>query len=180
MKSVGEVMAIGRTFPEALQKAVRMLDIGVRGVDPHAFAFPDLRRELRFATPRRLFAIARALQDGMSIDEIHDLTRVDAWFLREVGEIVTHHDRLAAASQPLDPALIRESKQLGFSDLMIDELTQRAARHHAGRAAWRRGFGPSSCGSTRRRRSFPRSRTICTRRTTPRCRTRRRPIGGRC
>ena len=77
MKSVGEVMAIGRTFPEALQKAVRMLDIGVRGVDPDAFEFADLRRELRFATPRRVFAVARALQDGLGIDEIHELTRID-------------------------------------------------------------------------------------------------------
>ena len=137
MKSVGEVMAIGRTFPEALQKAVRMLDIGLRGVDPRAFEFPDLRRELRFATPRRLFAIAQAIQGGMTIEEIHDLTRVDPWFLREIAEIVRLHDRLASARQ-LDAATLRESKELGFSDVMLDELTKvprgttRAARHAAG------------------------------------------------
>jgi carbamoyl-phosphate synthase large subunit len=137
MKSVGEVMAIGRTFPEALQKAVRMLDIGLRGVDPGAFEFPDIRRELRFATPRRLFAIARAVQQGMSIEEIHDLTRVDPWFLREVAEIVSHHDTLAV-TKPVDPAMLRQSKELGFSDAMIDDLTRvprgttRSARLAAG------------------------------------------------
>ncbi len=121
MKSVGEVMAIGRTFPEALQKAVRMLDIGVRGVDPNAFVFPDLRRELRFATPRRLFAIARALQDGMPIEEIHDLTRVDPWFLREMSAIVDCHTRVSAGGD-LGPDALREAKRLGFSDVMLDEL----------------------------------------------------------
>jgi carbamoyl-phosphate synthase large subunit len=123
MKSVGEVMAIGRTFPEALQKAVRMLDIGLHGVDPRAFGFPDLRRELRFATPRRLFAIARAIREGMTIEEIHDLTRVDPWFLREIAEIIRQHDRLERGGE-LDSSTLRESKQLGFSDVMIDELTK--------------------------------------------------------
>ena len=137
MKSVGEVMAIGRTFPEALQKAVRMLDIGLHGVDPRAFEFPDIRRELRFATPRRLFAVARALQDGMSIEDIHDLTRVDPWFLREVREIVRQYDVLAASAH-VDPATLRQAKELGFSDVMIDELTRvprgttRSARLAAG------------------------------------------------
>jgi carbamoyl-phosphate synthase large subunit len=137
MKSVGEVMAIGRTFPEALQKAVRMLDIGLHGVDPRAFAFPDLRRELRFATPRRLFAIAQALQGGMGIEDIHELTRVDPWFLREIAEIVRQHDAIAGGRH-LDAATLRDSKELGFSDSMLDELTKmprgttRAARHAAG------------------------------------------------
>jgi carbamoyl-phosphate synthase large subunit len=123
MKSVGEVMAIGRTFPEALQKALRMLDIGVRGLDPQAYTFADLKRELRFATPRRVFAVAQALQQGMPIDELHQLTRVDPWFLREVETIVRHHDRLAVKPASLDAGLVLESKKLGFSDLMIDELT---------------------------------------------------------
>ena len=61
MKSVGEVMAIGRTFPEVIQKALRMLDIGVRGLDPDAYQFDDLEDQLRNATPLRIFAIARAL-----------------------------------------------------------------------------------------------------------------------
>ena len=141
MKSVGEVMAIGRTFPEALQKAVRMLDIGVKGVDPRAFTFPDLKRELRFATPRRLFAIARALQQGMSIEQIHDLTRVDPWFLREVRQIVSAYgdttSGVVSQKGETTPDIL-SLKRLGFSDATIDDLhgvprgTTRAARIAAG------------------------------------------------
>ena len=68
MKSVGEVMGIGRTFPEALQKALRMLDIGVDGLDPEAYAFDDLDQELRHATPRRVFAVAQAFRRGYSAE----------------------------------------------------------------------------------------------------------------
>src|SRR5712691_1398376 len=85
MKSVGEVMAIGRTFPEVIQKAVRMLDIGVHGLDPDAFQFDDVRDQLRNATPLRIFAIVRALRDGLSVDEVHALTRIDRWFLKSIG-----------------------------------------------------------------------------------------------
>ena len=81
MKSVGEVMAIGRTFPEVIQKALRMLDIGVRGLDPNAFEFDDLETELRLATPRRIFAVAAAIQQGMTVETIHELTHIDPWFL---------------------------------------------------------------------------------------------------
>jgi carbamoyl-phosphate synthase large subunit len=123
MKSVGEVMGIGRTFPEALQKAVRMLDIGVRGVDPGAFEFADLRRELRHATPRRLFAVARALAEGLSIDEIHDLTRIDRWFLHDLSRIVDCHRDYAGGTAGLSPDDLLHAKQLGFSDQMIDDLT---------------------------------------------------------
>src|SRR5215831_5112588 len=77
MKSVGEVMAIGRTFPEALQKAVRMLDIGVRGLDPDAFRFNDVREQLRNPTPHRIFAVAQALQRGITVDRINELTGID-------------------------------------------------------------------------------------------------------
>jgi carbamoyl-phosphate synthase large subunit len=138
MKSVGEVMAIGRTFPEAVQKAVRMLDIGLKGVDPQAYAFDDLRRELKFATPRRLFAVAQALQQGLSIAEIHDLTKIDPWFLREVEAIVKEHSHLSSAKRKLDPEEIRDAKQLGFTDQSIDDLTgqprgtTRTARQAAG------------------------------------------------
>jgi len=122
MKSVGEVMAIGRSFPEALQKAVRMLDIGVRGVDPDAFEFPDIHRELRFATPRRLFAIARALRDGMSVDEINAATGIDRWFLREIDALVRLHSSLRRAGE-LAPQVLAEAKRMGFSDQMLDDLT---------------------------------------------------------
>ena len=122
MKSVGEVMAIGRTFPEVLQKALRMLDIGVNGLDPAAFEFPDLRSELRYATPRRIFAVAQALRDGMSIDEVHELTRIDRWFLRDIRELVGVNRLLGDCRGKLDAALLRTAKRAGYSDRFIEEL----------------------------------------------------------
>jgi carbamoyl-phosphate synthase large subunit len=122
MKSVGEVMAIGRTFEEVIQKAVRMLDIGVDGVDPLAFAFEDVRESLRSPTPLRIFAIARALHEGVSVDEIHALTRIDRWFLHAIESIVGQRRRVAAASSPLGESLLRDSKRLGFSDRALDRL----------------------------------------------------------
>ena len=98
MKSVGEVMAIGRTFPEVLQKAVRMLDIGARGLDPDFFTEGDVRKALRVPTPLRMFAIARALAEGMSPQEIHALTGIDPWFLHGISEIVRMHGELAAGT----------------------------------------------------------------------------------
>jgi carbamoyl-phosphate synthase large subunit len=124
MKSVGEVMAIGRTFPEVLQKALRMLDIGVNGLDPDAYAFDDRDRELRHATPRRVFAIAAALRDGRSIEEVHELTKVDPWFLREIAATMDLHGQLAACSGAPAPALLRDSKRMGFSDPMIEKLAK--------------------------------------------------------
>src|SRR5258706_7342338 len=88
MKSVGEVMAIGRSFAEVIQKAVRMLDIGVRGLDPDAFRFDDLREQLRDATPLRIFAVARAILDGVGIDENHELSRIDPSVLHAIEPIV--------------------------------------------------------------------------------------------
>jgi carbamoyl-phosphate synthase large subunit len=122
MKSVGEVMAIGRSFPEVIQKAVRMLDIGVRGLDPGAFQFDDLRDELRNPTPLRIFAIAQAIRDGITIDEIHQLTRIDRWFLRAIEPIVETYGRLGRATLPLAPDMLRDVKRLGFSDAAIGKL----------------------------------------------------------
>ena len=126
MKSVGEVMAIGRTFAEVIQKAVRMLDIGVQGLDPDAFRFDDLREPLRNPTPLRIFAIARALKEGIGIDEIGALTRIDPWFLHAIKPIVEMHGRLARAAFPLPAQMLREVKRLGFSDQGIAKLTASA------------------------------------------------------
>ncbi len=123
MKSVGEVMAIGRTFAEVIQKAVRMLDIGVRGLDPGAFQFDDLRDQLTNATPLRIFAIAQAIRDGIGIDEIHQLTRIDRWFLRAIEPVVEMHGRLARSVHPLSAELLRDVKRLGFSDQAVGKLT---------------------------------------------------------
>ncbi|MCC7383543.1 MAG: carbamoyl-phosphate synthase (glutamine-hydrolyzing) large subunit [Deltaproteobacteria bacterium] len=123
MKSVGEVMAIGRSFPEVIQKAVRMLDIGVHGVDPGAYrGEPDAETELK-PTPTRIFALARALAGGRTVDEIHDLTRIDRWFLSQLQRVVDMHQALAHKTWPLDTGTLREAKQLGFSDQAIAQLT---------------------------------------------------------
>ena len=123
MKSVGEVMAIGRTFPEVIQKAVRMLDIGVHGVDPHAYPAPDVREALRKPTPLRIFSIARAFYEGMSVDEVHELTKIDRWFLSALEEVVQMQRTLEERRGPLDRETMQEAKQLGFSDQAISGLT---------------------------------------------------------
>ena len=135
MKSIGEVMSIGRTFPEVIQKALRMLDIGVKGLDPKAFEFEDLEKELRIATPRRIFAVAAALKAGMSVDELHELTHIDRWFLHAVEPIVEMYDEITTSDAP---QTLRRAKELGFSDQSIDDLrsesrgTTRTKRLEAG------------------------------------------------
>ena len=121
MKSVGEVMAIGRTFPEVIQKALRMLDIGVRGLDPNAFEFDDLESELSLVTPRRIFAVAAALHEGMTVEAIHELTHIDPWFLSSIQPIVSAYEELFR-SKELVPETLCSAKKLGFSDACIDEL----------------------------------------------------------
>jgi carbamoyl-phosphate synthase large subunit len=123
MKSVGEVMAIGRTFPEALQKGLRMLDIGAKGLDPELFQFEDIRHELRYATPRRIFAAAAALRDGMDIAELHSLTGIDPWFLHGMRESVVLGESIRWNESGLDPETLKRAKRLGFSDQRLDELT---------------------------------------------------------
>jgi carbamoyl-phosphate synthase large subunit len=119
MKSVGEVMAIGRTFPEVLQRAVRMLDIGALGVDPAFFNGDDVREALRVPTSLRVFAVARALAEGIAVDEVHALTGIDPWFLHGIVDIVAMDARLAARAGAPAPALLNAAKRLGFSDSAI-------------------------------------------------------------
>jgi carbamoyl-phosphate synthase large subunit len=123
MKSVGEVMAIGRSFPEVIQQALRMLDIGVWGLDPEAFEFEDLEDSLSNATPLRIFAVAQALQRGMAVARIHELTRIDPWFLHSIDPIVRMHSKLKEKSPPFDETTLREAKELGFADRKIGQLT---------------------------------------------------------
>jgi carbamoyl-phosphate synthase large subunit len=122
MKSVGEVMAIGRTFPEVLQKALRMLDIGVKGLDPDAFVFDDVRDQIKNATPLRIFAVAQALAQGISVDEIHELSKIDKWFLNAIVPIVKTH-RAIKQPGPIAEHPLLEAKRLGFSDQMLGHLT---------------------------------------------------------
>ncbi len=122
MKSVGEVMAIGRTFPEVIQKSLRMLDIGVHGLDPTSFDFDDIRSSLKNATTHRIFAIARAFLEGLELEEIHELTQVDNWFLSQIEAVVRMHVKLQASQLPIDESLLRAAKELGFSDRGIELL----------------------------------------------------------
>src|SRR5580704_896547 len=112
MKSVGEVMAIGRTFPEVIQKALRMLDIGVKGLDPDAFVFDDLRDKLKHATPLRIFAVAQALRDGISVDEIHEITKIDRWFLNAIAPVVQTHKELQRRRDTLEEGELLAAKKL--------------------------------------------------------------------
>ncbi|MBN2367593.1 carbamoyl-phosphate synthase (glutamine-hydrolyzing) large subunit [Candidatus Woesearchaeota archaeon] len=120
MKSVGEVMSIARNFPEALQKAVRMLDIGKNGITGNGYNFTDLETSLKQPTDKRLFAVANAFEKGMSVDKVHDLTKIDKWFLYKIKNIVELQHRIKKSG--LVPDIIREAKQLGFADKQIAEI----------------------------------------------------------
>lgn len=121
MKSVGEVMALGRSFPEALQKAVRMLNTGAQGLTAHPYEFTDPLDEIQHATDRRLFAIYEALKRGKTTAEIHELSKIDNWFLGHIASIYETEQRLARESLQKD--LLRLAKQQGFSDKTIGQLS---------------------------------------------------------
>jgi carbamoyl-phosphate synthase large subunit len=125
MKSVGEVMAVGRSFEEAVQKAARMLQVGVYGlVANENYSFRSLEKELRQPTDERLFGIAEALKKGLSVDRIHELTRIDRWFLHKIKSVVDCELRLTGRRlNAVPPELLREAKQKGFSDKQISLLT---------------------------------------------------------
>ncbi|KAI9331827.1 carbamoyl-phosphate synthase arginine-specific large chain [Zopfochytrium polystomum] len=128
MKSVGEVMAIGRTFEESLQKAIRMVDPGFSGFQ--SLPFPDLDHALSVPTDRRLFAVGNAMiEKGYSVDQIHALTKIDRWFLYKLSNIVEARrsmqslagSNFTAADIPAE--ILRSAKGLGFSDNQIAALT---------------------------------------------------------
>ncbi|MEM2318050.1 MAG: carbamoyl-phosphate synthase large subunit [Candidatus Bathyarchaeia archaeon] len=144
MKSVGEVMAIGRTFEEALQKAIRSLEIGRYGLgaDGKDEPMPDvktLRDYLRIPTHKRVFYIRQAIKSGMSIDEIYNLTWIDKWFLYKIKNIVEMEEEIAKYTiETIPREVLLKAKRLGFSDKQIahllgtDELTVRALRKRLG------------------------------------------------
>ena len=124
MKSVGEVMSLGRSFEEVLQKAIRMLDVGLNGFVCNDIAFNNLDKELAEPTDKRIFAIASALQQGYSIDRIHELTKISTWFLFKMKNIVEVEKDLAGKNlASINFDLFRKAKQKGFSDLQIAILT---------------------------------------------------------
>ncbi len=124
MKSVGEVMAIGRSFEEALQKALRMLEIGVSGLtgNPH-LRFGNLREELRNPTDERIFAVAEAMKNGLGVDEVHALTNIDKWFLFKIRHILEVEAALAKYANGICPrGALLEAKRAGFSDAQIAQI----------------------------------------------------------
>ena len=120
MKSVGEVMAIGRSFPEALQKAVRMCNIGASSLFDYPYEIPNPKKEIEKATDRRLFAIAQYLREGGTVAEVHALSRIDKWFLHHLQQTVALEQEIA--HNPLDAPLMRKVKRFGFSDKAIGKL----------------------------------------------------------
>ena len=123
MKSVGEVMSLGRSFEEVLQKAIRMLDVGLKGFVCNDLKFSHLDKELAQPTDKRILAIAIALQKGYSVEKIHQLTKITPWFLFKMKNIVETELKLKKKSlKEIDSALMKETKQNGFSDLQIADL----------------------------------------------------------
>ncbi|MBN2367208.1 MAG: carbamoyl-phosphate synthase (glutamine-hydrolyzing) large subunit [Calditrichaeota bacterium] len=139
MKSVGEVMAIGRKFEEALQKALRMLETGAQGLVANKdFPLENLQRALKVPTEERIFAIVQAIRDGYSVDKIHKLSRIDPWFLHKIARVVQIEKELSAFSlNNLPLSLMKEAKKAGFSDNQIaiiigsDQQEIRAYRERA-------------------------------------------------
>jgi carbamoyl-phosphate synthase large subunit len=136
MKSVGEVMAIGRRFEEALQKALRMTDTGALGavLNPR-LRFDDLSQALAEPTDRRILALGEALRSGMTVQQIHEITHIDPWFLHKIAGMVELEQQMRAAGKDLAPELLRTAKEHGFSDTQIalatgsNEAAVRELRH---------------------------------------------------
>ncbi|HCC70509.1 MAG TPA: carbamoyl phosphate synthase large subunit [Bacteroidales bacterium] len=122
MKSVGEVMAIGRTFEEVIQKGLRMIGQGMHGfVGNRNLSFKDIEKELSEPTDMRIFVIAEALEKGLPIDMIHELTRIDKWFLYKLKNIIDTRNTLMEYStiQDVPDELVKQAKIFGFSDFQI-------------------------------------------------------------
>ncbi|GAC1414699.1 MAG: carbamoyl-phosphate synthase large subunit [Gemmatimonadaceae bacterium] len=146
MKSVGESMAIGRTFKEAFQKALRALETGRPGwtvgqtladdrLDDDALE--TLRGSLRQPTPERIFQVKHALQEGISIDEVYELTGIDRWFLAQMMELL-EAERAFAALKSIDQDALRQMKRMGFADRQLADLRGESEVHARAR---RLGFG---------------------------------------
>ena len=135
MKSVGEVMAIGRNFKESMQKALRGLETGLDGFDEVAELVGAGRdaviAALSRATPDRLLNAAQALREGFSVDDINQITHYDPWFLRQISEIIAAEATVIADGLPTDAAGLRSLKAMGFSDRRLATLAVRSV-HVAG------------------------------------------------
>ncbi len=122
MKSVGEVMAIGRTFEEAIQKGLRMIGQGLHGfVGNHELEIEDVNAALKAPTDKRVLVVEKALHSGYTVDQIHDLTKIDKWFLYKLQNILNTYVELQekGAIQNVDVELMRRAKVQGFTDFQI-------------------------------------------------------------
>jgi carbamoyl-phosphate synthase large subunit len=137
MKSVGEVMAIGRTFQESLQKALRGLETGLTGLDE--IEIPGLghggiddrnavRAALATPTPDRLRMVAQAIRMGTSLEDVHEISRIDPWFLEQIAGILNMEARIREHGLPQDAANLRMLKSMGFSDARLASLTKTDAQ----------------------------------------------------
>lgn len=145
MKSVGEVMAIGRTFEECIQKAIRMCDIGKKGLvenyeftEPNEEELENIEHALLYPDDSILFEVVRAIYSGMTIEKINELSSIDPWFLAKIKNIIEMERRLKNSGNDFDESLIKEAKEAGFSDkqlssyLKLDEITVRKLRKKFG------------------------------------------------
>ena len=150
MKSVGESMAIGRTFKEAFQKGLRALETGrhgwTTGVRPVDDRLPDdsieaLRGALRQATPERIYQVKRALERGMLVSEVHELTAIDPWFLQQMQELV-EAERWFEALDDVDAFAMRRMKRMGFSDRQLAILREKS-EEELRELRWKLGVRPA-------------------------------------
>lgn len=134
MKSVGEIMAIGRSFEEAIQKGIRMIGQGMHGFVGNVLKAKDIDEELVNPTDSRIFAIAGAFDKGYSVEKIHELTKIDHWFLQRLENIHLLKEELSKLDKETDisEGLLRKAKQYGFSDFQIGRLTVKntSLSHH--------------------------------------------------
>ena len=117
MKSVGEVMGIGRSFPECLQKAVGMLNIGATCLSDYPDAIENPEREIQFPTDRRIFSLYQFFRDGGSVEKAYELSRINEWFLHHIHACAQVENRIR--NEELNDALLKKSKLMGFSDVSI-------------------------------------------------------------
>lgn len=153
MKSVGEVMAIGRTFEEAIQKGLRMIGQGMHGFTGNRdISFPDIEKELAEPTDMRIFSIAQALESGIPVERIYELTRIDKWFLYKLKNIIEIKEALGKWKniEDLPADILQQAKRAGFSDFQIARHVLKSASKDINREmlrvrAYRKALGIKPC-----------------------------------
>ena len=149
MKSVGEVMAIGRTFEEVIQKGLRMIGQGMHGfVGNRELKIDDMDKALKEPTDKRIFVVAKALSEGYTVERIHELTKIDRWFLQQLQNIIATERQLKqhAEIEKIPEMLLRTAKQQGFSDFQIARAIKGSALDVSGAdnakvRTYRKGLG---------------------------------------